>query len=591
MGAVFAMRLSLLGPGKLTLGLIIAEALILVGLLGLPPIGGSSEAREAQVIDIMYRTGEYVLPLRNGLVPSKPPLFHWTGLAVSKLFGGVTEWTVRIPSVIFALGVLGLLYGTANQLGRLKRVDNRDPDYVPYFAVLTTSLMYGFIHMGQRAMVDMCFAFFCWAAWYFGTRALVDAELRDPRYVRQWKTLFWASCGFAVLARGPIGVVVPPFLMVLGSVTVFGLKRALALWTSPTIGWVVCIAIFLPWYLLAFERGGDAFLDRQLFFENMQRFQGGDFVNEEPFWYYVPSLLRTAFPWSLLILGLLWKEARSGTLVRRKSRNFALIMALGGVLIFSIASGKRHSYMLPFFPFLGIVAGELISSWYLSLSDNGHQRLIRSLGVVLNLCLFLLLVFVALVALSDSPPISLTPLAWEVASWIRSHGAPIVVFAGAAALLVTFGSAFHTVPIRSLFACIGILSAGAVALSIGVGIKGRIKNFEQIASAISTQVPASEPLAVIKHVRDEFFDPILYYVHRSVELLPRDTENLECRKNTVALGAWFDQVGRQILLDRGYSVQEIARYNDLSDAARGNRDREMILFSCRETLSAMPGVV
>ena len=83
-----------------------AYSVIQLCFIGLPSFIGGSEAREAQVIEVILRSNEWVLPLRNGIIPSKPPLFHWTGAALALIAGGVSEFLARLPSHLYALGVL-----------------------------------------------------------------------------------------------------------------------------------------------------------------------------------------------------------------------------------------------------------------------------------------------------------------------------------------------------------------------------------------------------------------------------------------------------------------------------------------------------
>src|SRR2546422_4695250 len=70
------------------------------------------EAREALVAREIVETGDWVLPLWNGvMVPSKPPLFHWLvagGAVLTR--AGVTEWTLRAPSVLLAGAVTLMVF-------------------------------------------------------------------------------------------------------------------------------------------------------------------------------------------------------------------------------------------------------------------------------------------------------------------------------------------------------------------------------------------------------------------------------------------------------------------------------------------------
>src|SRR5262245_12365157 len=72
------------------------------------PFYERGEPREGLVVVEMYSSGNFILPLVNGeYIPFKPPLFHWFALIAAKLFGGIDEFSLRLPSAFFAaLGVL-----------------------------------------------------------------------------------------------------------------------------------------------------------------------------------------------------------------------------------------------------------------------------------------------------------------------------------------------------------------------------------------------------------------------------------------------------------------------------------------------------
>ncbi|MGH7335845.1 MAG: ArnT family glycosyltransferase, partial [Candidatus Rokuibacteriota bacterium] len=76
---------------------------VVVGLLLLPDLGGQNvwskdEARDGLVARDMVERGSWLIPHIGGRVyPFKPPLFHWLVALTSP--GGVTEWSLRLPSV------------------------------------------------------------------------------------------------------------------------------------------------------------------------------------------------------------------------------------------------------------------------------------------------------------------------------------------------------------------------------------------------------------------------------------------------------------------------------------------------------------
>lgn len=286
----------------LALALAVYSALQLL-FLGLAPISGSTEAREAQVIDTIIRDGEWVLPLRNGIIPSKPPLFHWIGAVMSQVFGHVSELTVRLPSHLAALGVVFFSSLAAFRVARFSQTVEGElhQERVALLTPAILTLIYGFHQLASQAMVDMTFSFFVWGA-------IASLLLTDPEKWRsehaispRSRSCFWICLAGAVVARGPVGLALPTFIIGITSWFLGGLKATLREFLKPSLGW---FAFLLPaaWYYAAFLQGGEAFLARQLLFENVQRFVGGEKINTESWWFYLPSLARTTAPFGLLML-------------------------------------------------------------------------------------------------------------------------------------------------------------------------------------------------------------------------------------------------------------------------------------------------
>ena len=88
--------------------LTIFAALMFLVNLGGYPFYTKGEPREAVTVLAIATGGGVVLPMRAGIeLPSKPLLMHWISALLAMLFGGVNEWTVRMPSALFGLaGVL-----------------------------------------------------------------------------------------------------------------------------------------------------------------------------------------------------------------------------------------------------------------------------------------------------------------------------------------------------------------------------------------------------------------------------------------------------------------------------------------------------
>src|SRR5687767_10106798 len=69
---------------------------VFLGGAGNVPFDSWREAREGLVVQAALRSGDWVLPLRNGVeLPTKPPLFYWLAGAVAGARGEVDAFAMR----------------------------------------------------------------------------------------------------------------------------------------------------------------------------------------------------------------------------------------------------------------------------------------------------------------------------------------------------------------------------------------------------------------------------------------------------------------------------------------------------------------
>jgi len=128
--------------------LVLIFAALLFRLLLSPPIWHHGEAREGLVVQTIVQDQQWILPLRNGELPSKPPFFHWIA-ALTALVFGLSDFIVRLPSAIGAqvMTITTFLIGRA--------VGDRKTAWLAVGALLG---MYEFWDSGTQARVDMIFA-------------------------------------------------------------------------------------------------------------------------------------------------------------------------------------------------------------------------------------------------------------------------------------------------------------------------------------------------------------------------------------------------------------------------------------------------
>jgi len=583
-----------MGSWRVALIVAFGYGLLLAPFLGLSSIGGSSEARETHVASIIRETGEWVLPLRNGVVPSKPPFFHWVTSALGELYGAVTPAVARGTSLMFGAGVilLTVLLGIrlSSGVGALSREQSTAIGLGAGFVLAST---YGFTQLALDARVDMTYTFFVVLAVYgilapFSRESALARGRKIPLAERDF-ALFFGACGGAILAKGPIGFVLPT--VIAGGVLVYlvGWRGALGVCLKPRLSWLLLLALALPWYLAAAERGDDAFIQRQIIFENLKRFTGAEHMNNEPPWFYVGSLFRSAFPWSLVFiahLGLVpLRRAPAapygeGQLPAARLRASGAVWFLLGFIFLSLASGKRHSYLLPLYPGMSIFVAWCTVELLGRFDDAARATWSRRMRVV-NRALagsaFLLVGAVfGFVLLGEQGD----PTRELMRRWLESNSHLLGVAAGGivglhVAGLAGIGRGRYFVGLSAAATVVWLLGA---AITGGYGVKSELKGFDRMSLEIGARLEPDDEVVLLKTPYNEYFDPFLFYLGRSVRIAPPERSSIVCNGKTrhLARSDWFSNLAT----DPTLPVREIHTVYQTYDALIGRRDRGIVLFEC-----------
>src|SRR5579872_6205207 len=204
-------------PRQLREGLVLVALAMLVFLTGL---GGTrlwddDETFFAQTAREMFERGDLVVPWFNQtLFSHKPPFMYWMMIGAYHVFG-VTEFASRLPSAIFGIASVLLVW----RLGRILYSPR-----VGFWAgiVLATSL--NFVVIARAATCDAELVVFCTLPIYLFVRGTATRKSGengtgpqlvwtqdDSLHAPSWKTYIavYASMGMAVMVKGPIGVVLP----------------------------------------------------------------------------------------------------------------------------------------------------------------------------------------------------------------------------------------------------------------------------------------------------------------------------------------------------------------------------------------------
>jgi 4-amino-4-deoxy-L-arabinose transferase-like glycosyltransferase len=329
--------------------LTVLAGIVLAWLVAVPAIGTHGEAREGLVVEDVLRNGRWVLPLRNGEVPSKPPLFHWIGAGAAAV-GGLSDVAVRLPSAFGAWLTVLLVYGIGVAAGG--RASG-------WLAVAALVGMHGFVEAAGEARVDMLFT-----AWItLALAAFWRWYARDDAWAR---IACYGAIAAAVLTKGPAGAVLPLLAMLAFLVVERRIDRLAAFWSMRLAAAV--LVVVGGWYALAVWSGGHEFLARQVFKENLDRFVGRGVFGMHggrSRLTMVGNLATDLLPWNLVLplTAVAWWRGRRPNALER----FLHVWWIAIVAFFTVAYGKRGAYLLPLYPAVAVLAGRMLGEWIAAL--------------------------------------------------------------------------------------------------------------------------------------------------------------------------------------------------------------------------------
>jgi hypothetical protein len=317
-------------------------------------------------------------------------------------------------------------------------------------------------------------------------------------------------------------------------------------------------------------------------------------MNTKPWYYYGPNFLRAFFPWSVL-----WLLGCFSVVGRLRALNQRLGIDLGRIrqqvlivwpywwvavllLFFSCVSGKRTSYLLPLLPGLAIAVGAQLENWWSLRPSQRVADLVKygrsCLPVVSAVAL---IIWLGLEVLLFNPYIGNRHVGEELnalrASLLSVRSCYAVILG---LIVMLFYGAWQCARRRAVieaglllqFGCF-IIFAGLIFIPLMV--RNELKGFEQWSVQVNNLVSSDSPLALIREKREEYFDPLLMYLQRSVELVePVNAESLKPTSYVLVrssdLNKWNEQGRKQLL-----------KLNEPVDVARNVVENQIELWSPR----------
>lgn len=327
-------------------------------LLSLPGLGSVTlwdidEGNNAEASREMLTSGNWIVPTFNyQLRPDKPALLYWVQMAGYRLFG-IGELAARLPSALAGMATVLLVY-------ELARAMSGRPTGRWAGLVLATCVL--FCAASRFANPDALLTCFTTL-----TLLLFWQSLSRPG--RGWVIGAGASAGLAVLAKGPVGLLLPGLTALVFLAWTGRLRWLLA--RRVVLGLGLALLVALPWYVwVGAETHGD-FLRGFLLSHNAGRYLRAMEGHRGGAWYYVAVLAVGLVPWSPFVGLAFWHGNRPGAEETgigpgpegRDAFRFLATWILVYVAFFSLAATKLPNYILPVYPAFAVLIGCFLDRW------------------------------------------------------------------------------------------------------------------------------------------------------------------------------------------------------------------------------------
>ncbi|MEX2186891.1 MAG: glycosyltransferase family 39 protein [Pirellulales bacterium] len=365
----------------------VAAAALLTNL-GKPRLWDRDEPRNAQCAVEMRARGDWIVPTFNDeLRAHKPVLLYWL-MRVSYAALGETEFAARLPSAVMGLATALVVLAMAWRLFSPR---------AGLWAGLILATSLSFDIAGRAATPDAALLFCvtaAMAAFVFSAtspagvpRKPNDAADALPGFTG-WVVVY-AMFGLAVLAKGPVGLVLGVAILGLNlltrpnstseptapsrrrwidriTATLHPRRMVATAWRMRPLTLIaVVLAVAAPWYVAVHRATGGAFTDEFFFRHNFERATSAMEGHQGPLVYYLGAALVGFFPWSIFAVPVALETFH--VLRSRASESvgaaFALCWAGVWIAAFSLVGTKLPSYITPAYPALAMLAGLYVDRW------------------------------------------------------------------------------------------------------------------------------------------------------------------------------------------------------------------------------------
>lgn len=333
---------------------------------------GPDEVFYTQTAKEMVQHKTWMTPILFGQPQfEKPVLTYWL-LRIGFMFFGVTSFGARFFPALFAmLGVLAV-YG----LGVVGFRDEKKA-FISSLVLMSGGL---YIGLARTVFTDMIFSvliLFSLASFFLG-------YAREQRKA-EGMLFFFIFSGLAVLAKGPLGLLIPFLAVVFFLLHEKNMKFILC--REFFLGFLLFLLIALPWYVVMIRKFGASFNHEFFYNDHWRRIVEAEHSVNDTWYFYPVSILGCLFPWSLYAIVSLFNLPG-----RFKGNTTSLYWFLASwvfavFFVFQPAHSKLVSYIFPAFGAFALMTGDFISQALTVAPKNNRAFSFASFGTLAILLL------------------------------------------------------------------------------------------------------------------------------------------------------------------------------------------------------------
>lgn len=344
--------------------------------LGAVGLVDETEPLFAEAARQMLVRDDWITPYFNEATRfDKPPLIYWLMAIAYRIFG-VNEFSVRLPSALAAIAITIMGFYVLRRFGRhpqpaIASGDSSEslvsavispgsiqPWLTAWIGVAAIAINVQTIAWSRIGVSDMLLS------GCMGTALLTFfcgyTQPHRPSAQARWYVAFYTLIGLAVLAKGPVGLVLPGLIIGIFLLYVGNFRTVLR---ELRLGYGIAILsiVTLPWYVAVTWRNGEDFLEDFFGYHNFERFTSVVNHHAAPWYFYFIVVLVGFLPWSIYLPVAIaktrfWQRQQWQQQPRHQQLSlFALVWLVVIFGFFTIAVTKLPSYVIPLIPAAAIL--------------------------------------------------------------------------------------------------------------------------------------------------------------------------------------------------------------------------------------------